>query len=143
MRRFASRREALLGKHSSTSAVSSSGNDDHIPCYITEEKALTMIKEIGKCIADEKFYPDEKVAQVAKLRPSKSFLDDINTLLHRFHCKNDRDRLMKDFFSKMYGSWKEYFKPCDDHKAVFMMLVYLPWCKIKILKCTVKKRYID
>jgi hypothetical protein len=85
-----------------------------------------MIKEIGKCIADEKFYPDEKVAQVAKLRPSKSFLDDIDTLFHRFHCKNDRDRLMKDFFSKMYGSWKEYFKPCDDHKAVFMMLVYLP-----------------
>ncbi len=87
-------------KHSSTSAVSSSGNDDHIPCYITEEKALTMIKEIWKCIADGKFYPDEKVAQVAKLRPSKSFLDDINTLLHRFHCKNDRDRLLKDFFSK-------------------------------------------
>ena len=32
---------------------------------------------------------------------------------------------MKDLHSKMYGSWKEYFKPCDDHKAVLMMLVHL------------------
>ena len=64
------------------------GNDDHIPCYIREEKAPTMIKEIGKCIADE------KVAKVSTLRPSKSFLDDINALVRRFHRKNDRDRLM-------------------------------------------------
>ena len=26
----------------------------------------------------------------------------------------------------MYGSRKEYFKPCDDHIVVFMMLVHLP-----------------
>ena len=93
--------------------MSSSGNDNHIPCYITEEKALTMIKEIGKWRRNF-------------IQTKKSFLDDINTLLHRFHCKNDRDRLLKDFFSKMYGSWKEYFKLCNDHKAVFMMPVYLP-----------------
>jgi hypothetical protein len=33
---------------------------------------------------------------------------------------------MKRFYGKMYGSWKEYFKPCGDHKVVFLMLVYLP-----------------
>ena len=116
----------IRSKHSSTSAVPSFGKDKQIPCHMTEEKAVTIIKEIGKCLADAKMYPVEKVAQVSNLKPNESFLVDINTLSHRFHRKNDRDRFMKDFFSKMYGSWKEYFNPCDDHKAVFMMLVYLP-----------------
>ena len=88
---------------------------------------LTMIKEIEKFLADEKMYPEEKLTQVSNLRPNKSFLADINAQLHRFYCKNHRDRFMKDFFSTMYyGSWKEYFKPCDDHVVVFMMLVHLP-----------------
>ena len=113
-------------KHYSTGVVSSSDNDKHVPCYLTEEKALTMIKEIEKFLADEKMYPEEKVTQVSNLRPNKSFLADINAQLHRFYRKNDRDWFMKDFFSTMYGSWKEYFKPCDDHVVVFMMLVHLP-----------------
>ena len=109
-----------------TGVESSSGNDKPIPCYLAEGKAVTMVKEVGKFLEDEKMYPEKKVTQVSNLRPSKSFLADINTQLHRFYRKNDRDRFMKDFFSNMYGSWKEYFKPCDDHIVVFMMLVHLP-----------------
>ena len=116
----------VRSKHSSTGVESSSGNDKPIPCYLTEGKAVMMVKEIGKFLADEKMYPEKKVTKVSNLRPSKSFLADINTQLHRFYRKNDRDRFMKDFFSNMHGSWKEYFKPCDDHIVVFMMLVHLP-----------------
>ena len=49
----------------------------------------------------------------------------MNGLLHKFCCKNDRDKFMKEFFGKMYGLWREYFHPCSDQKAVFLMVVNL------------------
>jgi hypothetical protein len=105
-----------------------------IPCYVTEEKILSIIREIGKFLTDEKIYPKKLVAEVFNMQPSKSFVDDINALLDKFHRKNDRDRFMKEYYGKMYGSWKEYFHPFSNHKVVFMMLVNLPERLITLLQ---------
>ena len=97
-----------------------------IPSYITPEKALVAIQEIAKTLKDEKFYPKKEIALVSSLLPSACFVKDMNGLLHKFCRKNDRDKFMKEFFGKMYGSWREYFHPCSDQKAVFLMVVNLP-----------------
>ena len=97
-----------------------------IPSYITEEKVLSLIREIAKSLTDEKIYPETYVTRVFDLKPSKSFIENVNGLLHKFHRKNDRDRFMKDYFGTMYRSWKEYFHPFSDQKVVFLMLVNLP-----------------
>ena len=114
-------------------AVNTSSNTDkatkkaktQIPCYVTEEKILSIAREIRKFLTDEKIYPKKLVAEVFNMQPSKSFVDDINALLDKFHGKNDRYRFMKEHYGKMYGSWKEYFHPFSNQKVVFMMLVNL------------------
>ena len=87
---------------------------------------MSLIREIGKSLTDEKIYPAKQVAAVFKLHPSKSFIQDVNALLHKFHRKKDRDKLMQEYYGKMYASWKEYFHPCKDQKVVFLMLINLP-----------------
>ena len=87
---------------------------------------MSLIHEIGKSLTDEKIYPAEQVAAVFTLHPSKSFIQDVNALLHKFHRKKDSDKLMQEYYGKMYASWKEYFHPCKDQKVVFLMLVNLP-----------------
>ena len=57
-----------------------------------------------KFLTDEKIYPEKLVAEVFNMQPSKSFIDDINALLDKFHRKNDWDRFMKEYYGKMYGS---------------------------------------
>ena len=95
-----------------------------IPSYVTEEKVLSLIREIAESLKDEKIYPAKQVDAVLTLRPNKVFAQDINVLLHKFHCKKDRDKFMQD--RKMYALWKEYFQPCKDHKVAFLMLINLP-----------------
>ena len=90
---------------------------------MSEDSVLTLIREIGKYLTDEKIYPSKHVADVFTLKPSQSFLEYVNGLLHKFYRKRDRDKFWKEFFGKMYGSWKEYFHPYNDHKVVFLMLV--------------------
>jgi hypothetical protein len=68
----------------------------------------------------------DEVTQVFKLKPNKSFVEDVNVLLHKFRRENDRDIFMKEFFGKIYGSWKEYFHPCKENEVVFSMLVNMP-----------------
>ena len=50
----------------------------------------------------------------------------MNALLHKFHRKKDRDKLMQEYYGKIYASWTEYFHPCKDQKVVFLMLMSLP-----------------
>ena len=95
-----------------------------IPSYVTEEKVLSLIREIAESLKDEKIYPAKQVDAVLTLRPNKVFVQDINALLDKFHCKKDRDKFMQD--RKMYALWKEYFQPCKDHKVAFLMLINLP-----------------
>ena len=97
-----------------------------IPSYVTEEKVLSLIREIAESLKDEKIYPTKQVDAVLTLRPNKAFVQDINALLHKFHCKKDRDRFMQEYYGKMYALWKEYFQPCKDHKVAFLMLINLP-----------------
>ena len=68
------------------------------------------------------------------LKPTQSFLQDVNALLHKCHRKKDRDMFMKEFFGKMYGLWKDYFHSCNDHKVVFLMLINLPERLLTTLK---------
>ena len=97
-----------------------------IPSYVTEEKVLSLIREIAESLKDEKIYPAKQVDAVLTLRPNKAFVQDINALLHKFHCKKDRDKFMQEYYGKMYALWKEYFQPCKDHKVAFLMLINLP-----------------
>ena len=139
VQKCASRKEGLRSKHL---AVNTGSNTDkatkkvkkQIPCYVTEEKILSIIREIGTFLTDVKIYPKKLVAEVFNMQPSKSFVDDINALLDKFHHKNDRDRFMKEYYGKMYGSWKEYFHAFSNHKVVFMMLVNLPERLITLLQ---------
>ena len=88
-----------------------------IPCYVTEEKILSIIREIGKFLTDGKIYPKKLVAEVFNMQPRKSFVDDINALLDKFHRKNDRDRFRKEFTGK-----------CMAHgKNIFIRLVITKW----------------
>ena len=111
------------GGRGKTSSKSSKSNQ--IPTYVTEESVYALIREIGKKLTDEKIYSSKQVADVFTMKPSKSFLEDVNALLHRFRRRQDRDKFMKEFYAKMYGNWKEYFNPCNDHKVVFLMVVDL------------------
>lgn len=120
------RSKHLNDESSKTGASSKKEQNTGIPTYVTEESILSLIREIAKNLTDEKIYPAKQVADVFTLQPSKSFLKDLNTMLHKFHRKNDRDKFMKEFYGKMYGSWKEYFHPFTDHKVVFLMLVNMP-----------------
>ena len=97
-----------------------------IPSFATQEKVLSLFREIGKGLTDENIYPSKQVAAVLALHPSKSFIQDVNALLHKFHRKKDRDKFMQQYYGKMYASWKEYFHPCEDQKVVFLMLINLP-----------------
>ena len=63
-----------------------------IPSYVTEEKVLSLIREIAESLKDEKIYPAKQVDAVLTLRRNKAFVQDINALLHKFHCKKDRDK---------------------------------------------------
>ena len=93
---------------------------------LRRKKFCPSSKKIAKSLTDEKIYPETYVTPVFDLKPSKSFIENVNGLLHKFHRKNDRDRFMKDYFGTMYRSWKEYFHPFSDQKVVFLMLVNLP-----------------
>lgn len=97
-----------------------------IPSHVTEEKVLSLIREIAKSLKDEKIYPGKQVDAVFTLRPSEAFVQDINALLHKFHCKKDRDKFMQEYYGKMYALWREYFQPCEDHKVAFLILINLP-----------------
>ena len=107
-----------------------------IPSYVTEEKILSLIREIAESLKDEKIYPAKQVDAVLTLRPNKAFVQDINALLHKFHCKKDRDKFMQEYYGKMYALWKEFFQPCKDHKVAFLMLLNLPERLSKILLST-------
>lgn len=101
---------------------------------LEEEFALTLIRETGKYLKDEKIYPSKQVADIFTLKPTQSFLQYVNALLHKFHRKKDRDKFMKQFFRKIYGSWKDYFHSCNNHKVVFPMPVNLPERLLTTLK---------
>ena len=90
------------------------------------EKVLPLIREIAESLKDEKIYPAKQVDAVPTLRPNKAFVQDINALLHKFHCKKGRDKFMQEYYGKMYALWKEYFQPWKDHKVAFLMLIKLP-----------------
>lgn len=100
--------------------------EKQMPKYVTEEKLLSIIREIGKSLVDENIYQKKQVDEVFNLKPNGSFLEAVNALLHKFKRKKDRDIFIKEYYGKMYGSWKEYFHPLSDHKVVFLMLVNLP-----------------
>ena len=70
---------------------------------------MSLISEIGKSLTDEKIYPAKQVAAVFKLHPSKSFIQDVNALLHKFHRKKDRDKLMQEYYGKMLPPGKNIF----------------------------------
>ena len=123
-----------MTSESETTSSKAKHESKQIPTYVSEESALTLIREIGKYLTDEKIYPAKQVADVFTLKPSESFIKCVNALLHKFHRKKDRDKFMKAFFGNMYGSWKEYFHPCNDHKVVFLMLVNLPERLLTTLK---------
>ena len=97
-----------------------------ISSYVTEEKVLSLIREIAESLKDEKIYPAKQVDAMLTSRPNKAFVQDINALLHKFHCKKDRDKFMQEYYGKMYALWKEYFQPCKDHKVAFLILINLP-----------------
>ena len=111
-----------------------SSKPSKIPTYVTEESVLALIREIGKKLTDEKIYSSKQVADVFTLKPSQLFLQDVNDLLHKFQRRKDREKFMKEFYGKMYGSWKEYFNPWNDNKVVFLMLVNLPERLLTTLK---------
>ena len=119
------RSKHLTVESKTTTSKSKHESKKQIPTYVSEESVLTLIQEIGKYLKDEKIYPLKQDHEFT-LKPTQSFLQDVNALLHKFYRKKDRDKFMKEFFGKMYGSWKYYFHSCNDHKAVFLMLVNLP-----------------
>ncbi|KAK2567858.1 hypothetical protein P5673_007742 [Acropora cervicornis] len=119
------RSKHLTVESKTTTSKSKHESKKQIPTYVSEESVLTLIQEIGKYLKDEKIYPLKQDDEFT-LKPTQSFLQDVNALLHKFYRKKDRDKFMKEFFGKMYGSWKYYFHSCNDHKAVFLMLVNLP-----------------
>lgn len=129
-----SRSKHLTVESKTTTSKSKHESKKQIPTYVSEESVLTLIREIGNYLTDEKIYPSKQVADVFTLKPTQSFLQDVNALLHKFHRKKDRDKFMKEFFGKMYGSWKDYFHSCNDHKVVFLMLVNLPERLLTTLK---------
>lgn len=128
------RSKHLTVESKTTTSKSKHESKKQIPTYVSEESVLTLIREIGKYLTDEKIYPSKQVADVFTLKPTQSFLQDVNALLHKFHRKKDRDKFMKEFFGKMYGSWKDYFHSCNDHKVAFLMLVNLPERLLTTLK---------
>ena len=97
-----------------------------IPSYVTEEKVLSLIREIAESLKDEKIYPAKQVDAVLMLHPNKAFVQDINALLHKFHCNKDCNKFMQEYYGKMCALWKVYFQPCKDHKVAFLMLINVP-----------------
>ena len=102
------RSKHLTVESKTTTSKSKHESKKQIPTYVSEESVLTLIQEIGKYLKDEKIYPLKQDDEFT-LKPSQSFLQDVNALLHKFYRKKDRDKFMKEFFGKMYGSWKYYF----------------------------------
>ncbi len=78
--RFASPREDVQGRFVVNTILASIGKKpsdkapkDCIPTYVTKEKALSIIREIGKSITDENIYHKKQVVEVFNLQPSEAF----------------------------------------------------------------------
>lgn len=111
----------------------SSTSSENIEC-ISLEKISSIIRDIGRFLADEKIYKEEQIAEVFKLQPSDSFVKNISSLLLKFKRKKSQDKFLKEFYGTTNANWKEYFHPYNDKKIVFLMLIHLPERLIGLLE---------
>lgn len=82
--------------------------------------------EILKKLRDEKFYPEEILAAITNVKPSKEFLSFIQTIFSEFCRKRNQDVLLANFYKEIYLKCKTFFPSCSNQKAINLLLIHFP-----------------
>ena len=59
---------------------------------------------------------------ISKLKPSEAFLNFIANVFRLFCRKLEQDRILALFYGEIIKDWKVYFPPCDNQKAINVLL---------------------
>lgn len=100
---------------------------------------LSLIRDIGRYLTDEKIYKQEQITEIFNLQPSDSFIAAMDKLLSKFQSKKNQDKFLQEFYGMTKANWEEFFHPCTDPKVVFLMLIHLPERLLGFLELADKK----
>ncbi len=93
---------------------------------ISMEIITKIIVETVEKLREEDIYPKEILDTISKLKPSEAFLNFIAKVFRLFCRKLDQDRMLALFYGEIIKDWKVYFPPCDNQKAINVLLIHLP-----------------
>ena len=92
---------------------------------INMEIIAKIIAETVEKLREENIYPKEILDTISKLKPSESFLKFINKVFRLFCRKLNQDRMLALFYGEIIKDWRMYFPPCDNQKAINVLLIHL------------------
>ncbi|CAB4024403.1 hypothetical protein AWC38_SpisGene12476, partial [Paramuricea clavata] len=93
---------------------------------INMEIIAKIISETVEKLREENIYPKEILDIISKLKPSESFLKFITKVFRLFCRKLNQDRMLALFYGEIIKDWRVYFPPCDNQKAINILLIHLP-----------------
>jgi hypothetical protein len=99
--------------------------DINIPPINMEIIAKSIAETVEK-LREENIYPKEILDTISKLKPSESFLKFITKVFRLFCRKLNQDRMLALFYGEIIKDWRMYFLPCDNQKAINVLLIHLP-----------------
>ena len=64
---------------------------------------------------------------VSNINPSEQFIGFVDKVFGQFCRKhNNQDALLTTFYGDMVKEWKSFFPPCQDQKAINLLLIHFP-----------------
>ena len=85
-----------------------------------------MIDEIALKLREENLYPKDILSVVSSIKPSEQFIGFVNKVFAQFCRKHNQDALLTTFYGDMVKEWKSFFPPCQDQKAINLLLIHFP-----------------
>lgn len=85
-----------------------------------------ILHETVEKLRAESIYPEEILDTISKLKPSKSFLNFISKVFGLFCRKRNQDAMLAMFYGEIVKGWRVYFPPCNNQKAINVLLIHLP-----------------
>ena len=85
-----------------------------------------MIDEIALKLREENLYPKDILSVVSSIKPSEQFICFVNKVFAQFCRKHNQDALLTTFYGDMVKEWKSFFAPCQNQKAINLLLIHFP-----------------